>query len=256
MIRKAGWVLLTACLIIGGSRSSAAFEVSRCEPLELTDVLAAASFVDQNLTAMVDQMTFLNREQQAEIIRKWPRLNLRCRERLGCRKVNVLGYAHGGPGNSVNICHATMVDLGSRLCDLVETIVHESGHAHGFPAFKDHNDPIDHPDVFQNDPIYRMGNIAHDVCTTAANAGSFVDRTLLGTPRLPIGSSCGRNTDCQSVNCRGGTCICVQDGDCGTDQICVKLGTNTCEAANLPSGSACKRDRQCQSGKCRRDSCS
>jgi hypothetical protein len=249
-------MVIAVCLFVLAARPGQAFEVRQCEPLELSDVLVAASFIDQNLTAMVDQMTFLTRQQQAEIIRKWPRLTLRCAERRGCKHAGVDGFAHGGLGNAVNICHATMVDIGATLCNLIKTIMHEQGHAHGFKAFRNHNDPINHPDVFDNDPMYRMGDIALTACSNAVSAGSFTNRPLQGTPRFAIGASCGRDTECQSSNCRRGICICVQDEDCGGGTgVCERVGENTCLPGGLASGAACKRDRQCVSKKCRRDSC-
>jgi hypothetical protein len=231
-------------------RSSDAFEIQRCEPLELSDVLAAAAFVDKSLTAMVDRMSFLTRQQQAEVIRKWPRSTLRCRERLNCRR-GAVGFAHGGPGTGINICHSRMVDLSMSLCDIVDTILHESGHAHGFPTLPAHNSDPDRV----NDTVYRVGNVARDVCLEAATAGTFANTALQGTPRLALGASCRRGTDCQSGTCRRQTCVCNDDFDCGLNEVCLTLGENRCEPANLSAGAACKRNRQCQSNNCRRDVC-
>ncbi len=247
-------LLIAICLVVGAGHASHAFEIRQCEPQQMSDVLVAATFIDQNLTTMVGRMSFLEDRQRKEITRKWPRLTLRCRERGACRITGVQGFAHGGLGNAVNVCHATMVDIGATLCNLIETIVHESGHAHGFPSLPGHNNPT--PAIQASDVIFRMGATAFDVCSEAVTAGTFANRALQGFPRVGLGGACNRDPDCQSSNCRDGHCICVQDSDCGSGRICERLGRNTCLSSRLANGASCQRDRQCTSGRCRRDRCS
>jgi hypothetical protein len=242
-----------AMLFVAGAYASAATEIANCEASAITDINTAATFVEQNLAAIAARLTFLTERQRDEFVRKWPRIKLRCIERVSCRHIKVVGFSHGGPGNTLNICYDNMVDLGQRQCDLIETIVHESGHAHGFPRVLGHNHPT--PAIKAKDKIYRMGFLAKAVCQQAVIAGTFVDKALPGTPRAGIGDACQRDADCRSLKCTRDKCVCSEDVDCGVNQVCLTLGSNTCEPASLAAGATCKRDRQCVSKKCRRDRC-
>ena len=242
-----------AILFFAGIGASAATEIVNCEASAMTDINTAAMFVEQNLKTIAAQLTFLTERQRDEFVRKWPRIKLRCAERLGCRDIRVAGFSHGGPGNTLNICYDNMVDLDQRQCDLIETIVHESGHAHGFPRVLGHNHPT--PAIKAKDKIYRMGFLAKAVCQQAVIAGTFVDKELPGTPRARVGDACQRDGDCRSLKCTGGKCVCSEDVDCGVNSVCLTLGSNTCEPSSLSAGATCKRDRQCVSNRCRRDRC-
>jgi hypothetical protein len=242
-----------AMLLVAGAYPSAATEIANCEASTVPAMTTAASFVEQNLTTIAGGFTFLTQRQRDEFVRKWPRIKLRCAERLRCRDIRVIGRSHGGPGNTLNVCYDNMVDLGLSQCHLVETIVHESGHAHGFPSVLGHNNPT--PEIEARDKIYRMGFLAKAVCQQAVIAGTFVDDALPGTKREIIGAACQRNADCRSFKCARDVCVCSEDVDCRVNQVCLTLGSNTCEPASLAAGATCKRDRQCKSKKCRRDRC-
>ena len=135
------------------------------------------------MVTLVDQFTFLTERQRQEIVRKWARLDLRCSDsEAQCSRF--LGHAHGGPGSQVNLCIYTLTSSQS-LCDLVSTIMHEQGHAHGFRMVPGHNNPTQyHRDT---DPIYRMGNIAQDACEADT---AFVDAPLQAVGERSIGASC------------------------------------------------------------------
>ena len=48
-----------------------------------------------------------------------------------------------------------------------------------------------------------------------------------------IGASCQRDADCRSLKCTRDQCVCSEDVDCGGNQVCLTLGSNTCEPASL-----------------------
>ena len=252
-MKKLCFKLISAMVLyLCAAQAASAVEVRRCNGVAATDMLAAATFIDGNITTMVSQMTFLTLAQRGEILRKWPRFTLQCQSRNQCRNSGVAGHARSGPGNKVKICYDNMVDAGGQsLCTLMSVIVHEMGHANGFPIFRDHNNPS--ANTLANDLVYRMGNSALAFCFAAANAGTFNNAALRGTPRVALGQSCGRNPDCASGTCQRGICVCDEDLDCGGTRTCVKRGarSNICVATNLPRGAACIRDRQCASNRCR-----
>lgn len=234
------------------SQSTSAVEVRRCDGVSQTDMLSAATFIDANISTMVAGMTFLSLQQRGEVLRKWPRFTLQCQSRNRCRNSGVGGHAAGGPGNKVKICYNNLVDAGGQtLCSLISTIVHEMGHANGFPIFSDHNSPS--ANTLANDLVYQMGNNATAFCLAAATAGTFTNVGLLGTTRVALGGSCGRNPDCASGTCQRGICVCDEDLDCGGTNICIKRGarSNICRPTGLARDAACIRDRQCASNRCR-----
>ena len=75
--------------------------------------------------------------------------------------IRALGVAHGGLSDTINICYLQAADAGEHLCDIIGVIMHEFGHANGFPKDKFHQSiPYSHPNVFKTDIIYRIGNTA------------------------------------------------------------------------------------------------
>jgi hypothetical protein len=236
-----------------------AVDIASCDSDGRTDLLASSAFIDSNLTKIVDLYTFLDNQQQSEVLKKWPNIKIRCKERGECRTFGALGVAHGGLGDTINICYLQAADAGEHLCDIIGVIMHEFGHANGFPKDKFHDEPYSHPNVFKTDIIYRMGNTASDYCETAARAGTFDNRKLSAPERLALGKPCGRDTDCRSSTCDHGVCACNDDRDCDPmgNKICMKRGLNKnlCGGVNLGTGVACEKDRQCSSGNCKGDKC-
>ncbi len=244
--------VVAVCLLIvlGAAARGSAFEVNNCPPKPQSDITAAARFINRNMSDIVDPYTFLTEEQRQEIVRKWVGLNIRCSDReQACDKFD--GYAHGGPGNRVNICYYSF-GSGATLCDLVRVIMHEQGHAHGFRMVPGHNDPGPPKYVKENDVMYRMGFMAQDFCLAKAAAGSFDNAVLQGGGERAIGAKCSEDLQCSSSRCSGGTCVCNSDIDCPSGQRCFKPATakNFCAATALPLGASCNREDECLSNQC------
>ncbi len=243
------------CLLIvlcGASRAGA-FEVNNCPPWPQSDITAAARFLNGNMSAIVDQYTFLSEKQRQEIIRKWVNLNIRCSDNRGeCQTFD--GYAHGGPGNAIRICYYTF-SSGSNLCDLVRVIMHEQGHAHGFRMVPGHNDPTSY--VRENDVMYRMGYMAENFCEAAAAAGTFTNANLKGGGDRNLGDDCTEDLQCRSSRCSGGECVCDEDSDCPLGKRCYQpVGAkNFCGSTSLEVGATCRRDDECRSNHCEHDKC-
>lgn len=247
--------LATACLVIalGGAAPAGAYEIKNCPIKPQKDIKAAARFLEENMSALVDQYTFLTERQRQEVVRKWVGLNIRCSDNESqCDKFK--GFAHGGPGNAVNICYYSYTSAND-LCDLVQTIMHEQGHAHGFRMVPGHNDPTDYH--YQHDPIYRMGNIAEDFCEASASAGLFTNDNLRGGGDRDIGEKCKEDLQCTSSRCSGGECVCNEDSDCPLGQRCFKpaAAKNFCSSTFLAVGQSCDRDDECRSNQCEDDVC-
>jgi Cys-rich repeat protein len=247
--------LAIACLLIalGGATPAGAYEITNCPPWPTSDLRAAANFLRDNMSTLVDQYTFLTERQRQEIVRKWVGLNIHCSDKEGmCDKFR--GHAHGGPGNRVNICYYSYTSSDD-LCDLVSTIMHEQGHAHGFRMVPGHNDPTNYH--YENDPIYRMGSIAEDFCESAAAAGNFANASLKGGGNRNIGDDCKEDLQCRSSRCSGGECVCNEDSDCPTGQECFKpaAAKNFCSSTSRALGESCGRDDQCRSNQCEDEVC-
>lgn len=205
------------------------FKVKDCDADAAADVATAYRFVANNLNAIFDPMTFLTSRQRTKMKDKWGKLTADCID-IKNKCVNtggLLGRAHGGLGNQVNICYYNHVDNGASLCELAGTMVHEEGHANGLPSMKGHNNPT--AAVFNNDLIYRMGGVAEAFCEAEASAGRFNDATLQGISTRAMGASCAKNDQCSTGKCEKGECVCKQDSDCG-GQKCKKPlgGINQC----------------------------
>jgi hypothetical protein len=233
-----------------------AYDIKNCSDDAKANLSTAADFIEANMSAIVDQYTFLTEKQRQEIVRKWPKITLRCKDGSGsCRKdSDRYGYSHGGPGNAISMCHGNMVDMGYSTCDGVEAIMHETGHMHGFRMVPGHNDPTAYH--FDHDPIYRMGTMAQAFCEADAAAGGVSDKAFIGTKRTALGDSCSKNTDCASGNCEDKQCVCNDDTDCPGQRCFTPLTEkNYCESTDLPLGTSCKKDSQCASDKCTKDVC-
>ena len=248
--------LAAACFLIllGATMRASAFEVKNCPPKPDADLTTAAKFLNRNMSDIVDQYTFLSEEQRQEIIRKWVGLNIHCSDNAGeCATAD--GYAHGGPGNRVNVCYYSF-SSGSNLCDLVRVIMHEQGHAHGFRMVPGHNDPTNY--IRENDVMYRMGYLAEDFCEAKAAAGSFANDVLQGGGDRDLGKACTEDLQCRSHRCSGGACVCDQDTDCPQGKRCFKSaasGNNFCGSSALPVGASCSREDQCLSNQCEGGKC-
>jgi len=235
--------------------SAHAYDIHNCDATAKADIKAAADFLESDLSTLVDRYTFLTEEQRQEIIRKWVRLNIRCADNESTCSSDVLGRAHGGPGDAVNICYYTQVRLNKSLCDLAETVMHEQGHAHGFRMVPGHNNPTQY--VFDNDPMYRMGSMALAFCEFRAGKGAFTDAALKGVGNRAIGASCSADLQCASSRCSQNQCVCDEDVDCASGQRCFKpaAARNYCSSVSLSIGAACTRDDQCLSNQCEGQTC-
>lgn len=254
------FVIAAFCLLILANPASA-HSIKKCDDIARNAVELATDYIDANVDDIADQFTHLSIDNRNEFKRKWPKFKIVCQDdgrnsgisRLCLSRPGLLGMAHGGPGNKVNICYYNLADNGtSTLCDLVGTIVHESGHANGYPIFANHNDPDGN--VFNNDPVYVMGTRAENFCT---NDTDFNNTTLLARFNLNNGEACHSDTQCNSGLCRGGECQCDQDSDCGTGERCFRPAAkkNYCSSITLGLGAECSRNGQCRSGKCQSDRC-
>jgi hypothetical protein len=230
-----------------------AVETRHCSAAQASDVSAVGVLLDAEIQNIADQLSFVSQRNRDELVRKWPKIVVRCRERFSCRDDGHLGVAFPGPGNLINICHASEVESGHSRCDLAGNMVHEFGHANGFPQLRGHNRPD--ATIFTTDPIYLMGFAARDHCRQVSNAGGFIDAPLLGSVGAPLGAACSNNLDCRSKTCRRDRCVCNDDGDCPGSQTCITLGENVCEDTQLPNGASCRRNRQCASDNCRLGTC-
>ncbi len=205
------------------------FKVKDCDADAAADVTEAYRFVANNLNKVFNPMDFLTSKQREEMKSKWGKLTVDCiDDKNKCVNTDgLLGRAHGGIGNQVNICYYNHVDFGSSLCELVGSMVHEEGHANGMPIMTGHNSPT--ATVFNNDLVYRMGGVAEEFCEAEAAAGRFSDNLLRGKSQRSMGKSCGKDDQCKTGKCEKGECVCKNDSDC-PGQKCKKPlgGINQC----------------------------
>jgi Cys-rich repeat protein len=262
MSRMLGLAFLLLALVAGAQ--GRAQEITNCDAAARADIEAAAAFISGkptptssvgHMSQIVDQYTFLTEQQRQEVVRKWVGLNIHCSDSETVCEGNTTGRAHGSIGNRINICYYTAVRLGHTLCDLVGTMLHEQGHAHGFRMVPGHNDPNDF--VRDNDPIYRMGSIAESYCRAQATAGNFTNSVLRGRGSRAIGDACTQDLQCASSRCSQNQCVCDQNADCPTGQSCFRPVTarNYCASTSLPINAACTADAQCLSDQCEGDVC-
>ncbi len=223
------FLVLVSCLFVNSSLADS-FKVKDCDANAAADVTEAYRFVANNLNKVFNPMGFLTSKQREEMKNKWGKLTVDCiDDKNKCVNTGaLLGRAHGGVGNQVNICYYNHVDLESSLCELVGSMVHEEGHANGIPIMKDHNKPT--ATVFNNDLVYRMGDVAEAFCEAEALAGRFSDNALRGKSRLAMGRHCDKDDQCVTGKCEKGECVCKEDNDCTNGQKCKKplYGINQC----------------------------
>ncbi len=254
-LTKLSSVLAVLCLFF--SMSANAYKIKNCSDDAVSNLSAAANFIQKNMSAITDQYTFLTIKQRQEIVRKWPNMVLSCRDNSSkCRgNSNQYGYSHGGPGSKIKLCYSNMVDLKYSTCDAVESIMHESGHAHGFRSAVGHNDPKKYQ--FNNDPIYRMGNLAQDYCELKADEGELINAPFVGIVRTALGGTCSKNSACASGKCESSKCVCNDDSDCPGKQSCyTPIGkANYCSSTTLALGASCSKNSQCESDKCESKVC-
>jgi hypothetical protein len=262
--------LLAVAVCVGVPAVARADRYKDCSVQAEQNLAKVVSFISSNMSAIVDQYSFLSEKQRQEIVRKWPNVKIRCNDNSHmCRKkdgIDIGGHAHGGLGNTINVCHGNMVDAGDTICTGVAIVMHEMGHAHGFRKASGHNDPT--PYIKKHDIIYRMGNLAASYCSTTATTGTFE-----GTRRDPLGDGCRNNSDCSSGRCwvkldsrpfevvppgqDRGTCVCNDDGDCSGSQKCYKpFGKQPyCASTTKKLDESCSKDSQCASNKCEGGEC-
>ena len=250
-------VIFPLCLAVS---PALAYSVNKCDQIAENDISVAADYIDRRTQRIADEFTHISQNNRDEFVRKWARINIVCqdegpqgRSRQCLNEQSLNGLAHGGVGNRVNICYYNQVDRGETLCGLVGVIIHEAGHASGFPIFENHNNPTSF--VRDNDPVYVMETRAVAFCT--ADTTFITDAPLIGRSNLSFGAACRVDDQCRTGRCLGGTCQCDQDGDCPTGQSCFKpaLGANSCLRTDLALGAACTREAECRSDHCEGGRC-
>lgn len=109
--------------------------------------------------------SYRNRRAHARMDRKFPDVTVQCEDDRQKCQGTVLGWS--AAGRWVNLCY----DRHRRFCQLVGTIVHESGHN----AWVDQelSQHIGDPGP-QNDTVYQFGFRAEDLCTGANRHGTNV----------------------------------------------------------------------------------
>jgi Cys-rich repeat protein len=243
-----------------GAAPALAYTVNQCDPIAKNDISLAADYVNRRTQRIADELTHISKDNREEFVRKWPRINIVCQDegtkgksRKCLNEQSTEGFAHGGPGNRVNVCYYNSVDNGGTLCSLVGIIVHEFGHSIGIASFENHNNPDQY--VRDNDPVYVMGNRAKALCKT--DTAFITNAPLIGRSNLTLGQACRADDQCKTGRCLGGTCQCDQDGDCPAGGRCFKpaVGANYCSLTNRAIGDACTRSDQCRSDHCEGGQC-
>ncbi len=89
------------------------FKVKDCDADAAADVTEAYRFVANNLNKVFNPMDFLTSKQREEMKSKWGKLTVDCiDDKNKCVNTDgLLGRAHGGIGNQVNICYYNHVDF-------------------------------------------------------------------------------------------------------------------------------------------------
>ncbi len=219
---------LLALAAVAAGPAEARQRVKRCDAIAEQELVAARGIVNANLATLTQRLDFLTADERARFAGRWDKVKMACADdRLLCENnAGLLGFAHGGPGNTVRVCYYNMVALNQSLCELVGVVVHEKGHADGMPKLSNHNQLTNLADQ-QRDPVYQMGFAAEDVCRQALGSG---DRPLRGAAELDLGDACEKDAQCSSDKCEFGVCTCKRDADCGAGGRCRRrLGKNTCE---------------------------
>lgn len=251
---------LVLTLLMVWASSAHAYTVKQCDEIAENEIKLAADYITKRLQKIVDEFTNISKKDREEFVKKWPRVTIVCRDEgqtgksADCiRSQDKYGMAHGGAGTRINICYYNLVDRNESLCALVNTIVHETGHANGFPNLENHNNPTNY--VYNNDPVYVIGDKAEAFCQ--ADTKFINDVPLIGRSSLKLGAACRVDDQCLSGRCLGGTCQCDQDGDCPTGERCFKpaVGANFCSATDRAIGANCTRDEQCRSSHCEGGQC-
>lgn len=223
-------VAAIASTLASGAARADDFKIKDCDADAAADVALAYQFVANNLGKIFDPMTFLTSAQRSEMKKKWGRITVDCvdNKKKCSSSSTLLGLAHGGLGNQVNVCYYNHVDLRHTLCELSASLVHESGHANGLPSMKGHNNPT--TAVFDQDLIYRMEGVAEAFCEAEAAAGRFDDAALQGVSRRAIGTNCSVDDQCTTSKCERNECVCKVDSDCSGTERCKKPlgGINQC----------------------------
>lgn len=225
-----------ASVVLAWPAAASAIDIDKCDATAKSEILKVWGAMNSRLSATVARFTWLDQKQRDELKRKWPKLKIDCEDdRNKCSKDTVTGdgfiitgFAHGGLGNTVNVCYYNLVEANLRLCDLAGNLWHEKGHADGMPKDSHHNDPQSFPEVLK-DAVYRMGLAARDECVASVYK-TTANRPLLGSATLGIGASCTKDAQCNSAKCKSNQCVCKTDADCG-DRKCKEpfLGTPRCE---------------------------
>ncbi len=252
IIKLVSMTLLIFCLM--SLQFVNAYKVTGCDYEEILGITPCAEFIQDNMNEIVALYTFLTEEQRQEIIRKWVTLNIHCAKdgRNACSHGS-LGVAHGGIGNRVNLCYQNMVLNNDSLCECVGTIMHETGHTHGFKALNGHNDPTEY--IRASDPMYRMGDVAEEYCESVTNATE--DTALQGTTGSGLGSFCTNRGQCSSNKCEKNTCVCNDKFDCPSGQECFTpvFKANYCSSSSVGLGGFCTGNGSCSLGKCEDNTC-
>lgn len=234
------------------------FRIRDCPDNALVDLNWAVKFIDRHLDSILAGQSILNTRYQTRIKDRWPVTSIDCAR--DNRNVCQTAFAFTGTANIVHVCWQNCLDANPtrNRCDIVEDLLHEKAHEAHVPVADAHN--AGNTEAI-NDPVYRFGFYVNHFCQMVAasvstgSIDSFGLDPLGANSALPLGDFCDRNAQCLSNQCRRGECVCNNNSDCPSGQICDKVGRNECVRAQLPLGAACDRNAQCQSNQCRRGNC-
>ena len=231
-------VILLGCFV--AAPAAHAQQVVNCTPEAEADINEALSFVTDRLTSTVTRLDSLTDRQKNIFLVKWPKLKAVCRdaERRCRRSPDAKRHEMGSMTNRVRLCYAETIALYEEaeereptVCDLVETVVHEFGHASGFSVQRGHKGLTG--DDQADDPVYAMGLAARQHCLDVSQRSDdpFSNRLLRGQSKGEIGQSCRRDGACASGKCEGQICVCRKDSQCSEGQQCRTplIGKNYCE---------------------------
>lgn len=181
----------------------------KCAPIAKRELNIAAQFISTNLKRINEDFgDILSDSFRTKFLKKWSSLVILCADNAGDGGGNLCldkplheGYTFVNNKKSINICYYNLVTNGASICHLVDLIVHEYAHAHGFPVLPGHNAPDEM--LLAKDPVYQMGFRAADLCDADS---SIRDRKVKGKVSLTKGSKCYKDDQCISQRCRVSKC--------------------------------------------------
>jgi hypothetical protein len=74
------WAILAALCCT----TAHAVDTRRCTATESADILVVGGLLDAEIQNIANQLTFLSQRNRDELVCKWPKIKVRCRERFAC----------------------------------------------------------------------------------------------------------------------------------------------------------------------------